>query len=276
MSWQASLALQYTREQGRSVARWQHRGPLRVLQSLYPEGPEVCHNVLVHPPGGLVGGDTLEIQLQLAENAHALLSTPSATRFYKSTGPQAVQRIQARLGQGARLEWLPLETLAYPGCHALNQLQMELAPEAEAMGWDLTALGLPASQQPFSHGRLTQHLEIPGIWLERATLDGTDKRLLDSPLGLAGHRAMATLFFASGQALHPERREAGLQAVRDVMDAYHPHVAAGATAVHPQVLVVRVLTPLLEPAMNLLQACWKTWRHTLWNMDSPAPRIWRV
>ena len=84
MPWHARLALDYTHASGRSVARFRHEGPLRILQSLYPEGDAVCHNVIVHPPGGLVGGDVLDIGVQVGAGAHALVSTPGATRFYAS------------------------------------------------------------------------------------------------------------------------------------------------------------------------------------------------
>ena len=115
MSWHAQLDLNYALEQGRSVARYRHEGPLRILQSLYPQGPSVCHNVLVHPPGGLVGGDTLDLSIRVGPNAHGLITTPGATRFYRSTGERAVQRTQIELEAGARLEWLPLEALCFSG-----------------------------------------------------------------------------------------------------------------------------------------------------------------
>ena len=113
MSWRACLELHYSLESARTVARYRHDGPLRVLRSLYPEGDTVCHNVLVHPPGGLVGGDTVETQVSVAPGAHGLVTTPGATRFYRSLGEPARQRVHARLEAGARLEWLPLEALAY-------------------------------------------------------------------------------------------------------------------------------------------------------------------
>ena len=91
MSWHAQLDLNYTVEDARTVLRFAHTGLLRVLQSLYPEGPGVCHNVLVHPPGGLVGGDTLEVHAQVAAGAHALITTPGAMRFYRSEGATALQ-----------------------------------------------------------------------------------------------------------------------------------------------------------------------------------------
>ena len=111
MSWHAQLQLDYTHESARTVARFRHDGPLRILQSLYPEGDAVCHNVLVHPPGGLVGGDTLNINVTAAAGSHGLITTPGATRFYRSEGESAIQRTNITLAAGARLEWLPLETI---------------------------------------------------------------------------------------------------------------------------------------------------------------------
>ncbi|MEO5738308.1 MAG: urease accessory protein UreD, partial [Variovorax sp.] len=143
MPWHARLQLDYQYESSRSVARFRHDGPLRILQSLYPEGDAVCHNVLVHPPGGLVGGDTLEIDITGAPGSHGLVTTPGATRFYRSEGELALQQTRIRLDAGARLEWLPLEAICYSGCRAQNRLRIEAAPGAELIGWDVTALGLP-------------------------------------------------------------------------------------------------------------------------------------
>ena len=91
-NWHAQLRMDYKRQDARTVVHHQHQGPLRILQSLYPEGDAVCHNVLVHPPGGLVGGDTLEIKVHAEAGAHGLITTPGATRFYRSEGPLALQR----------------------------------------------------------------------------------------------------------------------------------------------------------------------------------------
>ena len=126
MTWHASLSLDYSLSAGRSVVHFRHQGPLRILQSLYPEGDAVCHNVLVHPPGGLVGGDTLDIALNVATGAHALVTTPGATRFYRSLGELALQRTLLKLEAGARLEWLPMEALCYSACLAENRITMEL------------------------------------------------------------------------------------------------------------------------------------------------------
>jgi urease accessory protein len=277
MPWHARLQLSYTVESARTVARFEHHGPLRILQSLYPEGDAICHNVLVHPPGGLVGGDTLDIPATVGPGAHGLLTTPGATRFYRSAGERALQRTHLTLEENARMEWLPLEALCYNACNAENHLTLKLAPGAECMGWDVTALGLPHAGQPFETGRFVQHIEVPGLWLERGVIDAADHRLLHSPLGLAGHRCMASMFLAAGTPLERTRRDATLDAARAVMDA-HPQVTAtaGATSPNDRMVVVRVLTSQVEPAMKLLKAVRMAWREVLWGLDGEAPRIWAM
>jgi len=276
MPWHARLQLDYTRESARTVARFEHNGPLRILQSLYPEGDAICHNVLVHPPGGLVGGDTLDITATVAPGAHGLVTTPGATRFYRSNGPLALQRSHLTLAEGARLEWLPLEALCYNACNAENHITLNLAPGAECMGWDVTALGLPHANQPFETGRFVQHLEVPGLWLERGAINAADHRLMQSPLGLAGHRCMASLFFAAGTPLDRTRRDAALDAARAVMDAHALKATAGSTSPNPQMVVLRVLAPQVEPAMQLLKAVRVAWREVMWDLTGEPPRIWAM
>ena len=276
MSWVARLKLDYSLEAERSVARFVHDGPLRILQSLYPEGDRICHNVLVHPPSGLVGGDLLDMQVTVGKGAHGLVTTPGATRFYRSEAGLATQQVHAHVQDGARLEWLPLEALAYSGCDALNLAHFELAPTAELMTWDLTALGLPHAQQPFERGTFRQHLEIPGVWLERGTMAAQDARLMNSPLGLAGQRCMATLVFASGSPITADRAEAALDAARAAIEVSPLRLQAGATQPHPQVIVLRVLAPVVEPAMQLLRPVWAAWRQALWGLPGNVPRLWNL
>ncbi|MDP9045473.1 MAG: urease accessory protein UreD [Pseudomonadota bacterium] len=278
MTWDGSLHLAYRRDllrgTPRTVLHDRHDGPLRVLASLYPEAAAVCHNVLVHPPGGLVGGDRLAIEIALDAGAHALLTTPGATRFYRTTGAPALQGLRARLAPGARLEWLPLETIAYSGCRGHNTMSFELAPGAEMIGWDLLALGLPAADLAFERGSFTQSIKLPGRWLERGTIDAADTLLLDSPLGWAGQRVLATLWFASGNAFAPDRRDALLEAARAEAGPLASH--CGVTAVDDGVIVLRVLAPRVEPAMALLTRVWAAWRRVAWALPAEPPRVWRT
>ena len=282
MPWHARLSLDYTLEAGRTVARFAHSGPLRILQSLYPEGDAICHNVMVQPPSGLVGGDLLDIAVTAGEGAHGVITTPGASRFYRSDGETAAQHTHIALGAGARIEWLPLEAICYSGCIAENRLTLDIAPGAELMGWDVTALGLPLADQPFVRGTFQQHIELPGAWLERGRVAANDARLLDGPLGLAGHRCMATLFLACGTPLDRARRERALELAREVIDA-HPIAGlggdaglAGATSPSPQVVAVRAVAPLVEPAMALLRDVRAAWRTGLWDLPATVPRTWAL
>lgn len=283
MPWHALLELDYQRSKSadgtpQTVVQHHHEGPLHVLQSLYPEGPQICHNVILHPPGGIVGGDTLEVNLSLREGTHALVTTPAATRFYRSEKEPAVQQVHARLAPFCRLEWLPMEALAYNGCIARNTAVFEVAQGAEMMGWDITALGLPQADLPFERGEILQHIEVPGVWLEKGKLSAQDQVLMNSPVGLAGKRCTAALFFIAGSDIARDRRDAALEAIRAVMDAtpMTDGLIAGATSPHPQVLVMRVLADVVEPAMALLQAARAAWRQNLWQLDPVVPRIWKM
>jgi urease accessory protein len=276
MPWRARLDLEYRIENRRCVARCRHEGPLRVLQPLYPEGDAVCHNVLVHPPGGLVAGDRLDVDIRVGAGAHGLVTTPGAARFYRSDGEAAVQHTRIALESGARFEWLPLEAICYSGCIAENRLELALAPGAEVMGWDVCALGLPAAGQPFVAGRVQQHLELRGAWLERGRLDAARPRLLDSPLGLGGRRCLGTLFFSAGEPLGMDRVEQALEAARGVLGPEGVGLDAGASSPHPQVVVVRVLAPVVEPAMALLKRVRAAWRPLLWQREGAPSRLWAL
>ncbi len=276
MSWHARLALDYRLEGGRSVARHRHEGPLRIWQSLYPEGDTVCHNVLVHPPGGLVGGDVLDIAVEVGPGAHGLVTTPGAARFYRSAGDTAVQSSRLALAEGARFEWLPAEALCYDQCRAENRLTLALAQGAEAIGWDIAAFGLPHAGKPFVQGWLQQRLEMPGVWLEHARIAADDRLLMDGPLGLAGHRCMATLFFACGEKLPRARRERVLDAARAVLGSHPLRLTAGATSPDPRIVVVRALAPVVEPAMDLMKQLRAAWRGACWDLPAVSPRIWAM
>ena len=276
MGWKAQLSLHYTHVNGHTSAHDRHEGPLRVLQRLYPEGPGICHHVVLHPPGGVVGGDELHLQARLDAGAHALITTPGATRFYRTDGPAALQSVQLQLAAGARLEWLPLEAIAHSGCQAESRVVAQLAPGAELLAWDVLALGLPAAAQPFVAGCFTQHLELQNVWLERGRLAADDHALLHSPLGLAGHTTCATLWWAAGEPLPASRRTRLLDLARDVVAAHPLAALAGVTAPQPSVVVLRVLARRVEPAMALLNQVRAAWRKEAWGLNAMPPRIWQT
>jgi len=276
VTWLGKLDLHYRRDGERTIAHDRHEGPLRVLQRLYPEGPGICHHVLVHPPGGIAGGDEMEIEARLDTGTHALITTPGATRFYRSNGPAAAQRATLRVADTARLEWLPLETIAYRGCIGENRVRIELAVGAEMIGWDVLALGLPAAAEPFDAGVFTQQLELPGCWLERGRIAASDARLLDSPLGLAGRRVVVTMWFAGGSALPTARRDALLDSAREAAAATPLGPFCGVTSPHERIVVLRALATRVEPAMALLCKVRERWRRLAWDLAANPPRVWQT
>ena len=276
MGWQAKLTLDYSVEDQRCVARHVHEGPLRVLKALYPEGDRVCHHVLVHPPSGLVGGDELHIRLNVQTGAHALITTPGATRFYGSAGLTARQLVHAHVAANATLEWLPLEALAYNRCQAINQAVFHLASGSRLIAWDVTALGLPHADLPFVTGQFQQHLEIAGTWLERGLIDASDHRLLNSPLGLNSHTCLSTLVFARGDAMDDALREQVLALARQLCEAHPLRLQSGVSSPDERVVVVRVLSAQVESAMALLRSIWLQWRLRCWQLPAVMPRIWSM
>lgn len=270
--WPARLALRASREGAATRVHARHDGPLRLLKTLHPEGEGVAHAVLVHPPGGLVGGDRLDIQLDVQAGAHLLVTTPAATRFYRSNAGDAVQSVQATVAEGGRLEWLPQETLAYPGCIARNEVRLSLAPGASLFATEVLGLGLPAAGQAFDTGRLLQHLEVCGQWLDRGWLDAADTALLDGPCGLAGHRVLGTLAYA--QALALDDAEALLTDSRALLDDLPLSGATHLACPRGVVLLARVIGDEVEAVTLALRRVRALWRQRLWGLPGRDPRIW--
>jgi urease accessory protein len=276
VSWHGHLSLRYRRDGDSTLAHDAHDGPLRVLKALYPEGDGICHHVLVHPPGGIAGGDHLDIDVDVGANAHALITSAGAARFYRSDDKPAAQIARLQVQPDARLEWLPLETIAFPGCRASNQVHFDLAPGAQCLGWDLLALGLPAADQAFNSGSIEQQLHWPGVWLERGRIAADDLRLQDSPLGLAGQRALGTVWFASHTPWPDAQRDALLDGARDLAAASELAAMAGATAIDPRLVLLRVLAPRVEPLFGLMSQVRAAWRLQAWQMQAATPRVWRT
>jgi urease accessory protein len=234
---------------------------------------------VIHPPSGIVGGDTLNIELHLQSNTHALLTTPGATRFYRSPDAQGVQKVHAQLASGARLEWLPLETIAYPGCQAINQVSFDLAPGAELMSWDIVTLGLPHAHQAFDTGRFLQHMSIEDRWLEKALIDAQDESLMNSPLGLAGYRCLGTFVLSWADAAPAPVVELALDLARACIAQQNEgtiDIIAGATSPNPNVVVVRTLSHVTEPVAVLFKQIWAQWRTQIWQLPAQAPRTWAL
>lgn len=269
-SWQARLALEYALQGGRSVlAAREHSGPLLVQKALYPEGDAVCHGIILHPPGGIAGGDALQLQARLREGAAVLLTTPGAGRWYRSSGPRARVTQRFELAGGAVLEWLPQPAIVFAAARAETGTEVRLQEEALYMGWEINCLGRTASGERFDSGELRQRTEIwqqdRRLWCEHARLAGDDPLLAAQP-GLAGCTVSATLI-AAGR----EIQEQLLDRCRGIAPAAGER--SGITAL-PRVLLARYLGHSSEAAMHYFTALWSLLRPALAGRSAVPPRIW--
>ncbi len=285
--WQALLELRFERRaaQGTVLAQARHSGPLRVQKPLHPEGPGICHAVLLHPPGGIAGGDQLKIDVCVAPGAHALLTTPGATRWYKAQGRPAAQHVRLRVEEGATLEWLPQENMLFAGADATMALELELAPGARAIGWDAVVLGrYGAGEQWRGHGPaaaarliLNNRLSHGGLplWLEQGELRSTDT-LLDSPVAWAGFPIQASLWAVApgGDVPWAELNERLATALpwNDELRACASLLAGRGGA--PSMLLLRVLARRMQAARAVLHEGWRLLRPALLNQEARPPRLW--
>jgi urease accessory protein len=270
--WDAHLALEYQTVHGRTVlSRRQHSGPLMVQKAFYPEGPDLCHTIVLHPPGGVAGGDTLSISAQLAHNARVLMTTPGAGKWYKSLGRPSSQQLRFVLGDQTLLEWLPQETIIFDQVEASLSNHVTLAAQSVYVGSEVLCLGRQASGETFTQGLLHLRTEIwrdgQRLWGEYGRLAGSDP-LLQSPVGLGGASVCATLVVAGG-SVPPEV----LAAARAV--TMPDGVRAGITAL-PHVLVARCLAPHSEPALRYCESLWAQLRPWYAGRAASVPRIWRT
>lgn len=276
--WLASLQFGFRKDGAVTrLTERKHNGPLRVQKPLYPEGGAVCHAIIIHPPGGVVGGDQLRISASLAANTHALVTTPGAAKWYRSNGHTSVQHVHLVVGEAARLEWLPQETIFFDSaCVDLHQT-IHLSNDAKLITGDIFCFGRTASGETYGSGRICQNYSIYRaermIWHEQGTLEG-GSGMMENPLGLHGRSVSATVI-ASGALLDGEQ----LQALRDqslsLLAQYEPDAICGVTQMK-SVIVARYLGNSSEVARHWQQLVWKQLRPVILGRHAVIPRIWNT
>ncbi|MYL23475.1 urease accessory protein UreD [Halomonas alkaliantarctica] len=272
--WAASLNLTLAKRHGATrLTRAHHYGPLRVQRPFYPEGHDgACHVYLLHPPGGLVSGDALTIGAHVEPNAHALLTTPAANKLYKtdSQGVAWEQKTHLNVADGGTLEWLPQETLAFDGSKGEQRTTIDLHGSARCLGWEVVALGRPASKLPYLSGRIEQRFRLTRdgqpLWLERQPLDPTHPRFAGH-WGQGGATVQATLW-----AVGLEDDVEAVNALREMI----PADPCWAVTVRHGVLLLRYLGNARNDAWALCEQAWRVLRPRWIAREAHAPRIWRT
>lgn len=268
--WLAELDLGFEVIAGRSaLVRNRHRGPLAVQRAFYPESDGLAHVYLLHPPGGLVAGDQLALRVHVAEAARALVTTPAATKFYRSNGPFAEQTQVLRVDSGASLEWLPQETILFGSARVKTKTRVELGPNARFCGWDIVCLGRRASGDDFTCGELQQSFEIWNgprpLWIERARVHAA-LAVRHARWGLGGHSVFGTLVCTAQNA-------AIVAAIRGSVDSDETRELFAVSQLR-EVIVCRYLGNSTERARQLFSRAWAALRPLLLGRPASPPRIW--
>ncbi|HHM04343.1 MAG TPA: urease accessory protein [Gammaproteobacteria bacterium] len=267
--WRAHLVLGFAERRGKTLpVRRSHQGPLRVQRPFYPESDGSCHMYLLHPPGGVVGGDRLDVHVSMASGS-AVLTTPAANKFYRSEGVLAEQAQHLTVGGGAALEWLPQETIVFSGAAVRAQTRVDLGTGARFIGWDVTCLGRPGAGERFDRGCYTQRWDIRRagrvLWWERGEYPGGGASL-SAPWGLQAQPVFGTLV-----AVHKD--PALISALRDAL----PCSGNGGRFVVSQldeVLLCRYLGPHAAEAMARFATAWEILRPAVLGKAACRPRIW--
>lgn len=270
--WLASLDLRFTARLKDEVIEktlldFNHQGPLRIQKSLYPDGPACCHAIVIHPPGGIAAGDYLKLTVDVQPQAQALVTTPSATKWYGAFEKAFAQQ-QIHMCVAGHLQWLPAETIVYDGAYVRSGFEIEVTPQGSMFGWDTQIYGRHGSGERFMNGLFDQSLRLSLddelVWLDRLRLNGGDA-LFDSPLGLQGHHALATCWAVLPG--HAVLSEDDLSLVRAAV----PEVAF--TQLHPRVLVGRLLGDPLA-MRTALETTWRVLQEQLFEGVVSTPRLW--
>ena len=267
--WKAELELGFSTQHHRTVMdRVSHSGPLRVQRPFYPEG-EVCHVYMLHPPGGVVGGDHLDISITAGPGAMVLLTTPGSTKFYQSAGDWALFDQRLHVQEGGSLEWFPQENILFPGARLQAKTDVLLSGDAVFLGWDIICLGRPSNQERFETGQLDAGLNIyrdgQPVLLERQRVLSAES--LDAAAGMRGFPMLAVLMATPCDESHLQKVQLLLEGMKDDGEPIGVTLVDG-------LLVVRALGWQTEQLQKKLIPVWQELRQSLLQRPAVMPRIW--
>ena len=269
--WHGKLNLVYADRQGATQLIYNHQqAPLKVQRPFYPEGEKVCHSVILHTAGGMVGGDRLSSNIHLQPQAQALITTAAASKIYRSNGLQARQTIQMQVEAGACLEWLPQETILFNGAIYRQDLRVELATGASWLGWEITRFGRSARGEKFLRGEWRSHTEIwqqgVPLWIDRQCLPGSED-IFHSPHGLAGKPIVGSLVWVGGAV--------SAEIVEKTRNLWDGEGEAGVSRLQHG-LLCRYRGSSTSEVRNWFIDVWLLLRVSFLNRGNCIPRVWQV
>lgn len=274
--WQGKVNLIYAdRQNSTQLIHNLAIAPLKVQRPFYPEGTDICHSVILHTAGGMVGGDRLFFDVQLQPNAKALITTAAASKIYRSNGLQAKQNIQIQVDSGAYLEWLPQESIIFNGANYRQDLRIELAPNATCLVWEITRFGRSARGEKFLAGEWRSYTEIwqqgKPLWIDRQWLPAGEE-IINSPHGLAGQPIAASLVWV-GQKVSPEIVEKARELWQN-QPTFFSKGEAGVTQL-TEGLLCRYRGASSTEVRHWFKQIWHLLRVSFCDRPSCPPRVWQ-
>ena len=275
--WQGKLQLGLNVRQGKTMlASKHHSGPYTVQRPFYPEParPDICHLYLLHPPGGLVEGDTLELAVECHPHSHTLITTPSAGKVYECSTAAAGQHQHFSIKSDATLEWFPQEMILYNKSISDLQTRIDLHGNAKFAGWEMMCLGRPIADDLFSEGSVLQNIKLyrddQPLLLERTYFNAQDA-IRKQNWGLVNYESLATFVMTS---VTKQQLEIAQTLVNNVT-ASTVDIQAGVTLLD-DILVCRALAHQSRFIKTLFISLWSTLRSPVLNAPAVNPRIWNT
>ncbi len=260
------LSLAFELRSGRTVLTGRRFTlPLQALEPMDLDGTGAATLFLLNPTGGVLGGDRLETRVELGGGSRVCLSTPSATRLYRSAGLPAVQRTVFQVGEGAALEYVPDHVIPSPGARLIQSVDLNLAPGATAILCDAWAVGRAARGEAWRFDLLDSGTEAR----DREGLLFKDRVVLSGTRGWGGFGAAEGMpYVATVACLAPSHAalEALAGAVADALGASVPDVRAGVTTLTRGGVVARILALSAPALQRAVETAWVCCRAGLWGL----------
>lgn len=270
-SWEAHLQLGLTYKYDKTIlSKRRHDGPLTLQRPFYPEQDGTCHLYILHPPGGIVGGDSLNIDVNCEENTSTLITTPGASKFYKSNGFTAWQNQNLMVSEHACLEWLPQEIILFDTAKVDSRTRVQLSEKASFIGWEIISFGRPACKEEFTQGMFKQGFEIwkddEPLLIDRVTISDRSE-VFNSLWGLQTQPVMGLLTVVNND---PNKLAMACLKIQELID----DVGRLSVTVIGSVLVCRCLDVNSMSIRNIFIQIWKSIRLLVLDKEPCEPRIW--
>lgn len=272
-SWQGKISVIYEYQEGKTKVKSSYnKAPFKIQRSFYPEGNSICHSVILHTAGGIVGGDILTQNIHLFPHSQVFITNPAATKIYRTSEKKAFQEIIIKLENNTYLEYLPQETIIFNECQYQQKLKVELGDNATWLGWEIIRFGRSARGETFTHGQWRNYTEIwhkdKPLWIDRQSLQG-ESQLFSEINGLAGKPVVGSLILVS-----TNNHQNVIGEIRELINHKFAHLILGVTTLQ-QGLLCRYHGDCVSDAKISLTAIWQLLRQKYGLNPLFKPRVWQ-